>query len=213
MKGFIFDLDGTLLDSLGLWLDIDKKYMAKHGIEYKREYSDEIKKLTFDECAVYFRDVLGVNRQIDEIQQDWQDMSLYAYQNDLKLKPYAYEFVKQCAKQGKCIIATSCHKKSATAALKRNGLLDFIEEIVTTNETGINKENPHIYEMCAEKLGCQIKDCTVFEDVIGAAKSAASVGFNVVGVYDEMWSNDFEELKKTCSRTIHSFEELLNEIW
>lgn len=212
MKGFIFDLDGTLLDSLGLWLDIDKKYMAKHGIEYQRSYSDDIKKLTFDECAVYFRDVLGVHKPLHEIKQDWQDMSYEAYQNELLLKPYAYEFVKQCARQGKCIIATSCHKESAYAALKHHHLLDYIEEIVTTSEVGFNKENPHIYELCAEKLGCKIQDCLVFEDVIGAAISATKAGFKVIGVYDEMWANDFEQLKKTCTQTIHSFKELLNEM-
>ena len=210
MKGFIFDLDGTLLDSLGLWLDIDKKYMAMHGIEYKREYTDAIKRLTYVECSYYFKDVLGVNKQAEQIQQDWKDMSHAAYQNELPLKPYAYEFVQRCALIGKCIIATSCHKESAVAALKRTGLYDFMEDVITTNEVGYNKENPKIYELCAERLGLLPEECVVFEDVASAALSAHKAHFHVVGILDDMWSHDQDEMKRICEKTIHSFQELLD---
>ena len=83
MRGFIFDLDGTLLDSLGMWQQIDIEYMAKHGVVYKREYSDEIKKMTFNECAYYFRDTLGIQRDIEDMKQDWKDMSYDYYKNHL----------------------------------------------------------------------------------------------------------------------------------
>lgn len=210
MRGFIFDLDGTLLDSIGLWLDIDKRYMAMHGIKYKREYSDEIKKLTFLECAYYFRDVLGVNKEIEEIQKDWQDMSHHAYMNTLKLKPFSLEFVQKCAKNGKCIIATSCQYECAHVALQRLGILPYIEEIVTTLDVGANKENPKIYLACAERIGCSVEECVVFEDVLSAAKCAKNAGFKVVGVYDEVWEPDQKELIKICDRRILSFKELLD---
>lgn len=211
MNGFIFDLDGTLLDSLGLWLEIDKKYMAMHNIEYKREYTDEIKRLTYIECSYYFKNVLGVQKEAEQIQKDWRDMSHYAYQYELALKPYAFEFVKQCAKQGKCIVATSCFKDSAKAALKRLGLYEDMVDIVTTNEVGYNKENPKIYELCAEKLGLKPEECYVFEDVISAARCASNARFNVIGILDDMWNHDQEEMEKVCVQTIHSFKELMNE--
>ena len=210
MKGFIFDLDGTLLDSLGLWLDIDKKYMAMHGIEYKREYTDAIKRLTYVECSYYFKNVLGVDKEAEEIQQDWMDMSHAAYQNDLPLKPYAYEFVQKCTSMGKCIIATSCHKESAIAALKRTGLYSMMEDVVTTNEVGLNKENPRIYELCAQKLDLSPEECIVFEDVASAALCAHQAHFKVIGILDDMWSHDQSELKRVCVKTIHSFKELID---
>lgn len=209
MKGFIFDLDGTLLDSIGLWKQIDLDYMKLHGIEYKKEYTDDIKKLTFTECAYYFKDRLGVSKSIEEIQKDWLEMSYEAYENELKLKPYAYEFVKKCKEHGKCIIATSCEYKSAFAALTRLGLMDDFVEIVTTEMVKANKENPAVYHECAKRLSLDIKDCIVFEDVVSAARCANEAGFQVVGVLDEAWLHDWEELQKVSCRTIHSFQELL----
>ncbi len=209
MRGFIFDLDGTLLDSIGLWLQIDKDYMKMHGIEYKREYSDEIKKLTYVECAYYFRDVLKVNKDVDSIQKDWIEMSHKAYAENLQLKPYAYEFVQKCAKQGKCIIATSCRKDSALAALKRCGLMDFMVDVITTDELNSSKENPLIYQICAKRLGCDIESCVVFEDVCTAAQCAKKAGFHVVGIYDDMWKADRELMMQICDKYVMSFKELL----
>lgn len=212
MKGFIFDLDGTLLDSLGMWQDIDIRYMAKYGVEYKKEYSDEIKKMSFNECAYYFKDILGINRDVELMKQDWKDMSYECYKNELQLKPYALEFVKKCSEIGKCIIATSCEINSAKAVVERTGLGEYIQEIVTTHELNTNKENPKIYLESAFRLGCDICDCYVFEDVLSAIKCANKAGFHVVGVYDKMWEHDVEEIKKNSIRFISSFEELMNEI-
>lgn len=209
MRGFIFDLDGTLLDSIGLWTQIDIDYMKRHKIEYKREYSDVIKRLSYEECALYFKEVLGVQRSVEEIQKDWMEMSYEAYAHHLSLKPFAYEFVKQCAAKGKCIVATSCRRVCAEAALKRCGLDEFLEGIVTTDEIGLNKENPEIYFACADKIGCLPEECYVFEDVVSAATCANRAGFHVIGIHDEMWKNDSDEMKKVCERIITSFDELL----
>lgn len=211
MKGFIFDLDGTLLDSLGLWLEIDKEYMSRHGIVYKREYSDHIKTLTYDECAHYFKETLGVNRSIDEIKKDWHDMSTHAYADELPLKPYAYEFVHQCASVGPCILATSCQHDKAVAALKRTGIYDCFSHIITTNELGVNKDNPLIYQTCAKLMNLEPSECSVFEDIVSGCKTAFDSGFKVIGVYDKMWEHEQEELQKVTHRIIQSFEELLNK--
>ncbi|MGN1344344.1 MAG: HAD family hydrolase [Traorella sp.] len=212
MKGFIFDLDGTLLDSLGLWLEIDKKYMATYNIEYKKEYSDDIKKLSFKECATYFRETLGINRSEKEMIQDWKEMSYEAYKNELTLKPYAYEFVRKVHQYGPCILATSCEINSCLAALDRLGLSSYFDAIVTTDELKVNKENPLIYLECAKRIKCEIDDCYVFEDVLSACKSAFRAHFHVIGVYDEMWLDDKEEMMKVCDRYIYSFKELLDEM-
>lgn len=209
MIGFIFDLDGTLLDSLGLWLEIDQSYMKQHHIEYKREYSDHIKTLTFDECASYFRNVLGVNRHEEDIKQDWLRMSTYAYAHTLQLKPYALEFVKECAKHGKCIVATSCQKQSALSALKRLGLLEYFQDVVTTQEIQKSKESPDIYYHCASLLELEPKQCYVFEDVVSAAYCAYQAGFHVIGMYDSMWEKDQASMKQFVCRYIQSFAELL----
>lgn len=209
MKGFIFDLDGTLLDSLDMWRNIDIEYMARYGITYKDEYGDRIKRLTFKECAYYFRDELGINRDIEDILQDWQDMSYHKYKDELELKRYAYEFVKECSKHGKCMVATSCVLDCATEALKRTGLYEFMDCIITTNEIGSNKENPKIYYASAEKLGCEIEDCYVFEDVLSAMKTASDAGFKVIGVHDKKWVHEVDEMKKVCVKYIESFKELL----
>lgn len=212
MKGFIFDLDGTLLDSLGMWLDIDIKYMKMHGVEYKRQYSDDISKLNHEECAIYFRDVIGIKKDTEQMKKDWKEMSEKEYFYHLQLKPYAYEFVRECSKYGKCILATSCHRKNAQAVLNRTGLNEFIHEIITTNELGVNKDTPDIYLECAKHLGLDIKDCYVFEDVVTAIKAASSAGFHVVSMNDKMWLKEKENIIKYSKRNIDSFQELLDEM-
>lgn len=210
MKGYIFDLDGTLLDSLSLWLTIDQEYMSRHGIEYKREYTDHIKTLTFDECAHYFKETLGVKRSIEEIQADWNEMSTQAYFHELSLKPYAKDYVRQCAEEGICVLATSCQHDKAVAALKRNGIYDCFAHVITTNELGVNKDNPLIYQTCAKLMGLEVQDCTVFEDIVSGCKTAYESGFQVVGVYDAMWEHEQDQLAKVTHQIIHSFEELLD---
>lgn len=209
MKGFIFDLDGTLLDSLDMWKNIDVEYMARYGIQYKDEYGDRIKRLTFQECAYYFRDELGIDRKIDDILQDWREMSYDAYKYELQLKPYAYEFVRECSKHGKCMVATSCQEDCAIEALKHLGLYEYMDCVLTTTEIGANKENPKIYYASAQKLGCEIEDCYVFEDVLSAMKTAYDANFKVIGVYDKKWHHEVEEMKKYCVKYIESFQELL----
>lgn len=209
MKGFIFDLDGTLLDSLGMWRKIDIEYMARHGIEFKEEYAHIIKKLTFHECAYYFRDTLGVKREIDDIIQDWQDMSFHEYSENLELKPYAYEFVKECKKHGKIVLATSCNRDCAIVALKRCGIYEDMDAIITTNEIGYNKQHPEIYLKSLEMLGCEKENCYVFEDVLSAIKTAHDAGFKVIGIKDKMWEKEEHLIKNYCVKYIDSFKELI----
>ena len=120
--------------------------------------------------------------------------------------------VRECSKYGKCILATSCHRKNAQAVLDRTGLNEFIHEIITTNELGVNKDTPDIYLECAKHLNIDIHDCYVFEDVVTAIKAARKANFHVISINDKMWEKEKNEIIKYSSRNIDSFKELLDEM-
>ena len=120
--------------------------------------------------------------------------------------------MKACNKYGKCILATSCHRKNAQAVLDRTGLSEFIHDIITTNELGVNKDTPDIYLEAARHLNLDIDDCYVFEDVVTAIKAARKAKFHVISINDKMWEKEKEEIMKYSSRNIDSFKELLDEM-
>lgn len=114
-------------------------------------------------------------------------------------------------KEWKLYFGNKLSEKSALAALKRLNLLDYFENIVTTEDVGKNKEYPDIYLECAKQLDLKPKECLVYEDILSALKCAGNAGFHVVGVYDEMWENDKQEMQLFADKYIASFKELLDE--
>ena len=212
IHGCIFDLDGTLLDSMQVWVEIDKKYMQMHHIEYDEKYTEIIKRLTFDESAQFFIDEFKLDKSKEMIMNEWRLMVGDAYFDTIPLKPYVKECLELLHESCELVIATSCEKHFAIAALTRLGVLDYFKSIVSTKDLGISKEQPLIFNLCASLLEMDADECMVFEDVHSIMKCASQASFKVCGVFDESSKNDIEENKKISDHYIMSFKELVEEI-
>lgn len=211
-QGLIFDLDGTLLESMQVWVEIDRLYMEIHNIEYKEEYTQIIKTLTFEESAQFFIDEFHLEMKKEDIMAEWRTMAADAYFDHIPLKPYVRECLDILKNHVPMVIATSCETHFANAALARLGVLDYFEIILSTKDLGVSKELPDIFQISAKLMGMKAEDCLVFEDVHTAIKSASDAGFDVCGVYDDSSKNDEKRNREISYVYIKSFKELYDQI-
>jgi len=206
MKAFIFDLDGTLLDSMDVWHKIDIDFLLKRGISVPSDYANAISSMTFDEAAAYTIRRFELSDNIESLKQEWNDMAEYAYGHTVKLKPYAKEYLTILKDHGvKLAVATSLFSRLLELVLNNHGIYDYFDVICTTEEAGFGKSHPAVFLMTSEKLGVLPCDCLVFEDIFVAVKSAKSIGMAVCGVYDKSSYTDWEKIKELSDYVIFDF--------
>ena len=210
IKAAIFDLDGTLIDSMWVWQQIDIDYLSKRGHAVPNNLNDEITHLSFTQTAEYFKNRFSIEDSVEEIMNTWNTMAFNHYENNVKLKIGALEYLHKLKRSGiKIGLATSNSMPLLTATLKNNNAFDLFDAITVTDEVKKSKSNPDIYLLAAKKLGVDPKDCMVFEDIIAAVEGAKLAGMKVTGVYDEHSKHQIDVLKKECDNYIYSYEELL----
>ena len=208
MKAFIFDLDGTLLDSMGVWLDIDIAFLRKRGIAVPDDYADSISAMSFPEAAAYTIKRFGLPDSAGDLMREWNDMATYAYGHTVRMKPHAKEYLAALRGRGaKLAIATSSIPELYMPALRNHGIHDWFDAICDADEAGHGKSRPDIFLLAARKLGVRPRDCVVFEDILVAAKSAKGAGMTVYGVYDKASQADWEQIKNTADGAIFDFRD------
>lgn len=211
-KAIIFDMDGTLLDSLSVWADSDREFLAGLGLEYDPKHSLAMKKMHFDSACEYLVREFSLPLTAEETSKRILEIVEEHYINEIPLKDGAEEFLAAAKSAGiKMCVATSCKKALAEASLKAKGIMDYLEFVITSDEVGGGKETPEIFLKAAEMLGAIPEESVVFEDSIHAVLSAKKAGFRVVGVYDPLCPEEFSDIEKSADMTIKSFTELLKE--
>jgi HAD superfamily hydrolase (TIGR01509 family) len=209
VKAAIFDLDGTLIDSMWIWSKIDYDYLEKRGIDLPNDLKDQIAHLSFDETARYFKNRFNLPDTLDEIKQEWNDMALDEYTQNISLKEGACEFLQLLKLRGiKIALATSNTKTLLDVVLRRNGILHLFDVISTTDEVKRGKNFPDVYLLTAEKLGVPPETCIVFEDILPAIIGAKAAGMMVVGVHDLASDHQKDDICKIADRFISKYTEL-----
>lgn len=210
IKGAIFDLDGTLLDSLKAWPEIDYKFLAKRGISLPPDYPHAIKHMHFYEAAHYTIARFSLDENADDVVREWTDMVKEYYANDVTLKPFAREYLEALLARGvKIAIATSSRRELFLPALKRLNIEPYFHAVVTAEDVGRGKNSPDIYLEAARRLGVSPTECAVFEDVPVAAHTAHGAGFYTVAIFDEASAHEEAALREHSDLYIRSFSELL----
>ena len=210
IKAAIFDLDGTLVDSMWVWKQIDIDYLSSKGHDVPNNLNDEITHLSFSQTAEYFKKRFSIEDSIEDIMNTWDTMAYNHYKNNVKLKPNALNYLKKLKNSGiKLGLATSSSTSLLTATLINNNAFDLFDAITVTDEVKKSKSNPDIYLLAAKKLGVSPSECMVYEDIIAAVEGVKLAGMKVTGVYDEHAKHQIELLKKECDNYIYSYEELL----
>lgn len=209
-KGAIFDLDGTLLDSMGVWRRIDEDFLGKRGIRVPDDYLKAITAKNFKDAADYTIERFGLKESADAIMTEWFDMAIDAYTNDVALKPFVKEYMQMLRENDvKIAAATSSDARLFEPCLKHHGIYEWFDAFSVTAEVKRGKGYPDVYENAAEKLGLKAADCVVYEDILKGVEGAKLGGFYVIGVEDVHSSYEKEEIQKEADRYITTFEELM----
>lgn len=210
IKAAIFDLDGTLVDSMWVWEQIDIDFLKSKGYTPPKDLKDDITHLTFRQTAEYFKDRFNLSDSIDEITDTWNNMVYDFYSSKVKLKEGVIPFFNKLKSLNiKIGLATSNSLPLLEATLKNNGIYHLFDAITVTDEVKKSKENPDVYLLCANKLNVSPKNCVVFEDIIAAVNGAKLAGMKVIGIYDKASEDQKEILTQTCDRYILNYNELI----
>lgn len=214
IKGIIFDLDGTLLDSMTVWSSIDREFLIENGIvDPPADVSDVVKKMTVDESSQYFIDRFGLNCTKEYVIQRIEDMVRERYEKQIPLKPKVTELLDALDdRQIPYGIATATYKKLAEAALKRCRVFERFQFLFTDVEYPAGKNFPDIFIGGAEYLGAEPKDVLVVEDSLHCIETAKTAGFTVCGVYDSVAEADRSRIIELSDYYVNTIDEIMNII-
>lgn len=186
-KAVIFDMDGSLVDSMWLWPKVDDIYMEKYHLTMPEHFHKEIEGMSFTETAQYFVDTFPqLTCTVEEVKQEWQDMTLELYKTKVPLKPGAGEFLQRMKKAGILMgIATSNTKSLAEAVLDALHIREYFDTVRTACEVAKGKPAPDVYLKAAEDLQVRPSECLVFEDIPSGILAGKNAGMTVCAVDDE----------------------------
>ena len=205
-KAVIFDLDGTLVDSMWLWRDIDIVYLGRFGIALPEDLQYCIEGMSFHETAVYFKERFKLPDSLEQIKADWNQMAWEKYMYEVPLKPGIEEFLKGCRRNGILLgIASSNSRELIENITVAHGIKDDFSCIMTACEVGKGKPEPDIYLAVAKALAVDPNECLVFEDILPGIQAGLSAGMEVCAVEDAYSAADREAKKKLANYYIEDY--------
>jgi len=208
IKGAIFDLDGTLLDSMYFWDDLGAEYLRQKGIAPPRNINEVLKTLSLEQSISYFKEVYFIRGSEDEIKKEIIGLIENQYRFKVPLKPSVIPFLGELYNNNvKMCIATATEYNLAIDAMERLNIAKYFKFILTCSEAGIGKDNPQFFLKALEMLNTSKYETIVFEDSLHAIKSAKSAGFFIAAVYDKSSEEDKEEIKSMADIYLNSFED------
>ena len=206
-KAAIFDLDGTLLDSMGVWDQVDIDSLAKRGIDVPDDYMIKVCAMQFQQIAEYTIARFDLDDTPEQLMQEWDDMARTAYATVVEAKPHAKEYLEYLKASGaKLAVATSLPPSLREPAMSHVGILDCFDTQVSVDDAGdIGKDKPDVYLLAAERLGMEPSNCTVFEDLLVGMQSAKSVGMSVWAMHDDSSDRDWPAICDLADGVLFDF--------
>lgn len=210
---FLFDLDGTVVDSMWVWHDIDVTYFKSRNLEMIDTYQKEIEGLSFYETAVYTHDHYIHDVSVEDLMKEWNEMAYEHYANIVKPKEGVMEFLSYLKDSGKKLgIATSNSRMLCEITLKNNGIFSLFDSIHTGEEATPGKPAPDVYLNCAASLGADPSRCIVFEDLINGILAGKNAGMKTVAIHDDYSEDQWKEKCALADHSIMSYLEITDEI-
>ena len=200
-QGFIFDADGTLIDSMPIWKTVGQVYLRQRGIEPPADVEMLFKTSTFTETAAYFQR-LGVHEKKEEIIQGIVALVHEAYATEVPVKPGVAEALSQVSqRQIPMCVLTASEQEYLTPCLEHNGILQYFSAIFTCTQLKKTKKEPSIFIETAQSLGCAPEETVVFEDSLHCILAAKAAGCRVAAVQDEASKEDWEKICQVADWT------------
>ncbi|RKM62491.1 HAD family phosphatase [Butyrivibrio sp. CB08] len=205
-EAVIFDLDGSLVDSMWMWKAIDIEYLGGFGIEAPKDLQKEIGGRSFVETAIYFKERFGLEDSIEKIGDDWNRMAFDKYTHEVPLKDGADKFLTICEEKGiKLGIASSNSTELIEQVLASHGIRDKFKSIKSGTEVLKGKPAPDIYLTVAKELGADPSKCLVFEDLVDGIIAGKNAGMTVVAVSDDYSRHSDDEKKELSDMYIEDY--------
>lgn len=212
MQGAVFDVDGTILDSMGIWYTVTVRFLAMHGVNITQQQADAYSEMTLEQSLPYLQRQFLPQLTVDQISDGIFSMLADEYGKRVQAKPGACEYIRGLYNRGvRIAVATSSYPELCRSAFNRLGIGCCITAYAFSHEVGCGKDKPDIYLLAAKKLSLKPYDCTVFEDLLTGVISAKSAGFNVVAVADHSNISDTQRLIQHSDRYITGWNELLSK--
>ena len=210
LQSAIFDMDGTLVDSMQVWKTAAVNVLRSMGIEPAPDMHDHISDLTVYDGAKYCVDTYHLDMSVEQFIQLIDAYMENFYRTEVQLKPGVKKFLSLLKMDGVWMyIATNTDRHLVEIALKRTGISDYFRGILTCGEVGVGKkESPEIYERALRRLRSNKKDTVIFEDALHAIRTAKAAGFRVCAIYDDFEKESQDEIRTLSDYYIESFEEM-----
>jgi beta-phosphoglucomutase-like phosphatase (HAD superfamily) len=207
-KAAIFDLDGTLLDSMGLWRQIDIDFFESRHIDLPEDYGSAVALMSSDEVARYTIERFHLPDTIDELNAEWDRMAVRAYAS-VSAKPHAKEYLAALKASGtKLAVATALAPNLRDSAMRHVGIANDFDVVVSLCEAqSADKKNPAVYLSAAHLLDVEPEHCVVFEDLLDAMLSAKAAGMHVWAVEDDFSNDDLLAITMEADGVIRDFKD------
>ena len=212
LEAVIFDLDGSMVDSMWMWRAIDIEYLGRFGIELPENLQACIEGMSFSETAVYFKDRFQLPDDLDTIKEDWNRMAWDKYAYEVPVKDGVTELLEYCMDHGiKVGIATSNSRELVENVVKARQLDQYFDCIMTGCDVEKGKPAPDIYLAVARELGVSPENCLVFEDIIPGIQAGKAAGMRVCAVYDKYSEHQDAEKRTLADYYTYHFKELIED--
>jgi HAD superfamily hydrolase (TIGR01509 family) len=209
-KVYFFDMDGTLIDSMSLaWEKVIFKYLDDRAIQYDKDIILDIVTKGFMGISKYFVEKLGVQQTPQQLYDYFMQALEPMYQNEFPLKEGAIEIIKKFKSEGAIVnVISGSPLRFVIPCFKRLGLYGLFDNICSLEDFKLTKADKELFVKLAEKMEVAPTDCVLIDDSVNAIKTAKSVGYQTIGVYEVMVKNGWEEMLSVADKTIMSFAEL-----
>ncbi|MCR5215792.1 MAG: HAD family phosphatase [Lachnospiraceae bacterium] len=207
-EAVIFDLDGTLVDSMGVWHEIDVEFLGKRGIPVPEDLQQQIAGKSYEETAIYFKNRFHLPDSVESIKEEWKVMSMERY-SKVPLKPGARELILRLyASDVPMAIATSNSRELTESCLSAHGLDGYFKTLVTGNEVIHGKPAPDVFLRAAKNMNVTPERCVVFEDLVNGILAGKTANMTVIAVADQASKYQEDQKRTIADRFIRDFNEL-----
>lgn len=210
-KGAIFDLDGTVLDSLWVWRRVDERFFGARGVPVPEDYTRAIAGMSFTETAAYTVRACGLRDSVEAVEAEWLALAADEYARDVGLVPGARDYLRQLRRGGVKLAAATANRVSLIGpALDRLGLTELFDAVLTTGDIGDrNKSDGALFKLAASRLGLAPEDCAVFEDALEGVKGARAAGMGAFAVKSAACAHHLDAVTALADAVLDDFTGLL----